>query len=113
MDSQYMGLYTVSKAVQQQMIGDSHLLHLGPKSDSHLLVFRAKGDCPLSLVVANYRQKIIKTGVFIAARSVLGNNAPAVLSNKGTFQHEKDRTQSKRTCTVRRNGRWLRYHGAR
>jgi hypothetical protein len=72
-----MGLYTVFFTAQYQ------------KSP-----YRIRSAPTQPLFVAICRQTIIKTVVFIAATDRLGNNAYAVLSNKGTFQNEKYRSQS-------------------
>jgi hypothetical protein len=120
MNPQYMGLYTVLNTLQvlndttvgARLAGEAQRQPSGCYRVSAVCLpaFARKAGSYNSLFVAIHRQKTIKTGVFIAARGRLGNNATAVLPNKGTFQNEKDRTQSKRTCTVRRTGRWLRQH---
>jgi hypothetical protein len=49
-------------------------------------------------VVARYRQKIIKTVVFIAAAGCLINNAPALLANTCSFSPTKEISNMKNTA---------------
>jgi hypothetical protein len=71
MDSQYLGLYTVLHQVQ----GFAAMPRLTVQA-----TFRA---------VVRYRQKTIKTVVFIAATGCLINNAPAVLANTCHFRQQR------------------------